>query len=200
MLMNRFGREEAPLTPMLVRVRDLISCVLLLSPIAAFAQGNYETQVYGSDTVAAGQTMIELHSNLTVSGFKTSVFGVLPDEHQVHETVEITQGWNGWFETGFYIFTSAGPGQGYKWVGDHIRPRVRAPESWGWVDSICASILPSSGPFTGPAFMKGWAFHPASSWPMASRKGLAPVLSITGPTGPLQDSIRSTCNSISSFR
>jgi hypothetical protein len=56
MLMNRFGSEEAPLTPMLVRVRDLISCVLLLSPIAAFAQGNYEIQVYGSDTVAAGQT------------------------------------------------------------------------------------------------------------------------------------------------
>jgi hypothetical protein len=83
--------------------------------------------------------MVELHSNLTVSGLKTSVFGVLPDQHQVHETVEITRGWNGWFETGFYIFTSAGPGQGYQWVGDHIRPRVRVPESWRWPVGVSLS-------------------------------------------------------------
>jgi hypothetical protein len=107
--------------------------------LAAFGQGNYEIQVYGSDTVPAGRTMIELHSNFTVEGFKDSVAGVLPDEHQVHETVEITQGWNDWFETGFYIFTSAGPHQGYKWVGDHIRPRVRVPESWRWPVGVSLS-------------------------------------------------------------
>jgi Putative MetA-pathway of phenol degradation len=122
-----------------IHTRHLISGVLLLWPLAAFAQGNYEIQVYGSDTLAAGQTMVELHSNLTVEGFKRPVFGVLPDEHQVHETVEITQGWNNWFETGFYIFTSAGPGQGYKWVGDHIRPRVRVPESWRWPVGVSLS-------------------------------------------------------------
>src|SRR5579875_3047306 len=103
------------------------------------AQGNYEIQVYGSDTVPAGRTMVELHSNFTVQGFKDSVAGVLPDEHQVHETVEITQGWNDWFETGFYIFTSAGPHQGYKWVGDHIRPRVRVPDSWHWPVGVSLS-------------------------------------------------------------
>ncbi len=105
----------------------------------ARAQGNYEIQVYGSDTVPPGRTMVELHSNLTVEGFKTTAFGVLPDEHQVHETLEITQGWNSWFETGFYVFTSAGPGQGYKWVGDHIRPRVRVPESWRWPVGVSLS-------------------------------------------------------------
>ena len=98
------------------------SCCLSLH-----AQNNYEIQVYGSDTVAPGRTMVELHSNFTFEGSKSVVDGVLPDEHQLHETVEITQGWNDWFETGFYIFTSYGPGQGYKWVGDHIRPsRPRA--------------------------------------------------------------------------
>ncbi len=76
--------------------------------------------------------MVELHSNVTVEGFKNSIDGVLPDEHQWHETVEITHGVTDWFEVGFYIFTSEGPGQGFNWVGDHIRPRVRAPESWKW--------------------------------------------------------------------
>jgi hypothetical protein len=65
--------------------------------------------------------------------------GVLPDQHQLHETVEITQGWNDWFETGLYIFTSEGPGQGYKWVGDHIRPRVRIPDSWKWPVGVSLS-------------------------------------------------------------
>ena len=83
--------------------------------------------------------MVELHSNLTIEGFKDPFLGVLPDEHQIHETLEITQGWNSWFETGFYVFTSAGPGQGYKWVGDHIRPRVRVPESWHWPVGVSLS-------------------------------------------------------------
>jgi len=104
-----------------------------------YAQDNYEIQVYGSDTVAPGRTMVELHSNFTFEGFKTVVQGVLPDEHQEHETVEITQGWNDWFETGFYIFTSYGPNQGYKWVGDHIRPRVRVPDKWNWPVGVSVS-------------------------------------------------------------
>jgi hypothetical protein len=103
------------------------------------AQGNYEIQVYPGDTVPAGHTMVELHSNFTFEGFKKASDGVLPDEHQLHETVEITQGWNDWFETGFYIFTSYGPNQGYKWVGDHIRPRVRAPERWHWPVGVSLS-------------------------------------------------------------
>jgi hypothetical protein len=115
----------------------------------ARAQGNYEVQVYASETVPPGRTMVELHSNFTVggstlppsspSGVKTLSDGTLPTNHQLHETVEITQGWNSWFETGFYIFTSAGPGQGYQWVGDHIRPRVRIPESWKWPVGVSVS-------------------------------------------------------------
>ncbi|HWF46025.1 MAG TPA: hypothetical protein VG168_03385 [Bryobacteraceae bacterium] len=105
----------------------------------ALAQGNYEIQVYGSDTVAPGNTMMELHSNYTVEGSKTTTDGTYPTNHQEHETVEITQGWTNWFETGFYIFTSAGPNQGYQWVGDHIRPRVRVPDSWKWPVGVSLS-------------------------------------------------------------
>jgi len=92
----------------------LLACSIAL---AMHGQDNYEIQVYGSDTIPPGRTMVELHSNFTVEGFKTSVGGVLPDEHQLHETVEITQGWNNWFETGFYIFTSAGPNRDISGLG-----------------------------------------------------------------------------------
>ena len=85
--------------------------------------------------------MVELHSNFTVSGSKLTSDGTFPTKHQEHETVEITQGWTDWFETGFYIFTSIGPnGQGYEWVGDHIRPRVRAPEKWKWPVGVSLSM------------------------------------------------------------
>lgn len=98
----------------------------------AYAQDNYEIQVYGSDTVAPRSTMVELHSNFTVDGSKTVQDGMLPTNHAQHETVEITQGVTDWSELGFYIFTSIQSDVGWQWVGDHIRPRVRAPESWHW--------------------------------------------------------------------
>jgi hypothetical protein len=98
----------------------------------ARAQENYEIQVYGAETVAPGRTMFELHSNFTISGTKIPTDGTLPTHHAFHETIEITHGFNDWFECGFYIFTSARSGQGWDWVGDHIRPRVRVPERWHW--------------------------------------------------------------------
>ncbi len=106
---------------------------------AAAAQDNYEIQVYGAETVPAGDTMVELHSNFTFEGSKTILDGVLPTEHALHETLEITHGWNDWFETGFYIFTSADSTYGWNWVGDHIRPRVRVPESWHWPVGVSLS-------------------------------------------------------------
>ncbi len=107
--------------------------------VPACAQDNYEIQVYGSDIVAPGNTMLELHSNFTAEGSKTMVDGVLPTNHAEHETVEITQGFNDWFETGFYIFTSIQADGSYQWVGDHIRPRFRIPEKWNWPVGVSLS-------------------------------------------------------------
>jgi len=108
------------------------SFLCLLFAITLRAQDNYEIQVYGAETIPAGQTMVELHSNFTFAGSKTEVDGVYPTEHAFHETLEITHGFNSWFETGFYVFTSASKLHGWQWVGDHIRPRFRAPEEWKW--------------------------------------------------------------------
>jgi hypothetical protein len=75
--------------------------------------------------------MVEIHSNYTVEGPRAEDNSVLPDEHALHETLEVTHGFTPWFETGFYVFSSLQPRGGWQWVGDHIRPRVRVPESWG---------------------------------------------------------------------
>jgi hypothetical protein len=98
----------------------------------ARAQGNYEIQVYGADTVAPATTMFELHSNFTADGQRQVINGVAPTHHAQHETLEITQGINNWSEVGFYVFSSIQSGYGWEWVGDHIRPRIRAPGKWHW--------------------------------------------------------------------
>jgi Putative MetA-pathway of phenol degradation len=124
-----------------MRPRGLVGVVALLASALASpaaAQENYEIQVYPSETLAPGRTMVELHSNYTFRGETAIVDGVRPTDHAWHETIEITHGFNDWFETGFYIFTSADR-YGWQWVGDHIRPRVRVPESWHWPVGVSLS-------------------------------------------------------------
>src|ERR1700675_1440564 len=129
----------------------LLLPLLLAAPLAR-AQDNYEIQVYGSDLVDPRHTMVELHSNFTIDGSKTIVDGVYPTNHAEHETVEITHGFNDWFECGFYIFTSITAGQSWQWVGDHIRPRVAVPKKWHWPVGVSLSKrnwLPASAIFRG---------------------------------------------------
>jgi hypothetical protein len=111
----------------------LLGCAVIISCAApVLAQGNYEIQVYGSDTIPPKSTMVELHSNFTAQGQRVTIDGVYPTYHQQHETLEITQGLTDWSEVGFYVFSSYQNGVGAQWVGDHVRPRVRVPESWHW--------------------------------------------------------------------
>src|SRR5712692_10959418 len=116
----------------LVWAMELVCSSVLVFTLPAFAQDNYEIQVYAYDTVEPRHTMVELHSNFTFQGSKMMENGLLPTNHQWHETIEITHGFTDWFEIGFYIFTSAKNGQGWDWVGDHIRPRLRVPKKWNW--------------------------------------------------------------------
>ena len=113
-------------------------CLLAIAS-GARAQDNYEIQVYGSETIPAHHTMLEFHTNFTAQGEKNVVDGVQPTYHALHETIEITHGFTPWFETGFYIFTSARSGDGWDFVGSHLRPRVRVPESWHWPVGVSLS-------------------------------------------------------------
>jgi len=111
-------------------VTAALASLPFMAPLAA--QENYEIQVYGSETVSPGLTMVELHSNFTSNGTKQFEDGVSPTQHAFHETLEITRGVTPWSEVGFYVFTAREQSGSWDWVGSHIRPRVRAPESWHW--------------------------------------------------------------------
>jgi hypothetical protein len=107
-----------------------LTALFFLAFYSVHAQDNYEIQVYGSQTQAPGTTMFELHSNYTFNGEKNIVKGVLPSNHALHETLEITTGISNIFEIGVYLFTAYLPGHGYTLVGSHIRPRIMAPSKW----------------------------------------------------------------------
>jgi len=129
------SRRRSPFSSASVRLGVLCAsalCVLCVTPSSSRAQDNYEIQVYGSELVDPGHTMVELHSNFTFQGSKTIEDGMLPTNHQLHETIEITHGFTDWFECGFYIFTAEKSGLGIDWVGDHIRPRIAVPKKWKW--------------------------------------------------------------------
>ncbi|MGA2511716.1 MAG: hypothetical protein ABSG27_15970, partial [Candidatus Acidiferrales bacterium] len=129
-------KKELPITgaaSLMLRVLFFsLMGLVLMCPACTRAQDNYEIQVYASETMPPKTLLVELHSNFTVEGSTTTQFGMLPTEHQEHETVELTEGINDWFEVGFYIFTAEKNGNGVQWVGDHIRPRVRVPPRWHW--------------------------------------------------------------------
>jgi hypothetical protein len=96
----------------------------------AEAQDLFEIQVYPSETVEPGQTMTEFHTNFIPSGTQDTSGGLFANDHQFHETLEITHGWTKYFETGFYLETAPYvPNAGAKFTGWHIRPRFRFPES-----------------------------------------------------------------------
>jgi hypothetical protein len=118
----------------------LLLAILLFTFDNLKAQDNYEIQVYGSETVEKGHTMLELHSNYTFNGSKTQFEGQFPTNHMLHETVEITHGWTPWFETGFYFFNAIGSDGRSNYVGSHIRPRIAAPEEWKWPVGVSVSF------------------------------------------------------------
>ena len=105
-------------------------CMLCFISLRASAQDNYEIQVYESKLVPAGFTMFELHSNYTIRGLKDTVNGVLPTNHALHETIEITHGFNRWLEVGVYQFLTRNEYMAPAWVGNHIRPRFSLPETY----------------------------------------------------------------------
>lgn len=109
---------------LLIVVVGCFACLLLN------AQENYEIQVYGSPTMTRRQTMFELHSNYTATGNTDFVNGVIPANHSIHETIEITHGITDNFELGFYLFTNYSPNHGWEIIGSHLRPRIAAPEKW----------------------------------------------------------------------
>jgi hypothetical protein len=134
--------------------------MLAAAALRISAQDNFEIQVYGAELVPKGATMVEIHSNFTrATGVLLGVGQVSP-LHAMHETLEITRGFTDFFELGYYNFTSFQPGQGFTWVGTHIRPRFSVPESWHW--PVGVSLSQEIG-YQRPEFSSDtwtWEFRP----------------------------------------
>jgi hypothetical protein len=124
------GKNNNHIHFFLILISTVTSMIFIMLPSVMYAQNNYEIQVYASPTQAPGSTIFELHSNYTFNGSTQIVNGVLPSNHSLHETVEITTGITPVFETGVYLFTNYTPSYGYQIVGAHLRPRVMAPADW----------------------------------------------------------------------
>jgi hypothetical protein len=166
---------------MKIAIAFAAATLVVAPPGRAAAQENYEIQVYPSETADKGKTLFELHSNFTGMGSRLLVGSVLPTNHALHETLEITHGFSDIFEVGFYVFTSASPGEGWQFVGSHLRPRIRVPESWKW--PVGVSLSTEFGP-TDRKFDESelgielrpivdqtigklyWAFNPTVGWSM----------------------------------
>ncbi|MCX6300212.1 MAG: hypothetical protein NTY72_14095 [Bacteroidetes bacterium] len=111
-------------------MKQILLFLSLFIGLITSAQDNYEIQVYGAETQAKNSTIFELHSNYTFQGEKSMLQGVRPSFHTLHETIEITHGVSEDFEIGFYLFTNYSAQYGYKIIGSHIRPRIKAPKRW----------------------------------------------------------------------
>jgi len=79
------------MTSRLVALSLLALCATLVRPWPATGQNNFEIQVYGSETVAPGTTMVELHSNVAAEGSRRTLDHVLRTQGAFHETLEITR-------------------------------------------------------------------------------------------------------------
>ena len=102
--------------------------VFILYVNAVHSQADNEIQVYASPTIGKDRTIYEMHLNYTFSGSK-----FLYDARGakwLNSTLEITHGFGENFEIGFYTFTGIMPGDGFKYLGNQIRPRFTAPENW----------------------------------------------------------------------
>ena len=134
----------------------ILAIAAILCVRTAVAQGNYEIQVYGADTVAPKTLMVELHSNFTPEGQTYYINGVIPTNHQEHETLELTEGITSWSEIGFYVFTSEQDGRG---VHGSAITYVRASAhpiagTFRWV-SVCLLRLVTSVPLTRRTYGHG---------------------------------------------
>ena len=76
--------QRASVSPATAYCIAASSIALCLPPSLLLAQDNYEIQVYGSETVPRGVTMIELHNNFTAKGAKKTDDGRLPTNHAWH--------------------------------------------------------------------------------------------------------------------
>jgi hypothetical protein len=102
----------------------------LLVARAAYAQDEFEIQVYDSETAHAGESGLELHAN-------HHLIHAAPD--QSHLTLEPHYGATEWLELGAYLQGSLDTTGDAAFAGAKLRAKLRAPARY-WNDRIGLAI------------------------------------------------------------
>ncbi len=98
---------------------------------SAFSQDLFEAQVYDSQTVPPGQWEIDAHFLMITQGAKEMDGSALPTDQQFHAAIEVTHGFADEFELGGYLLFARTASGAKQFAGARLRPRFRAPDSWG---------------------------------------------------------------------
>jgi hypothetical protein len=98
-------------------------------PARAYAQDNFEIQVYDSETAGPWRVGLETHLIYIVTGSTvTSPEGEAPTNHQFHLTFEPHLGIGTWVELGMYLQTAIRPDEGFEYAGVKLRCKLRLDE------------------------------------------------------------------------
>ena len=118
--------------------------------------------------------MVELHSNFTLQGQLYQIRRRLSNESSSYTRRSKSQPA---LATGQRWASTSSPapqsGHGVQWVGDHIRPRVRVPDSWDW--PVGVSLSTEIGYQRAVYSPDTWTWRFGRSWTSQSAAGTSRV-------------------------
>jgi hypothetical protein len=105
-----------------------VAALSLAFAVRAHAQNLFEVQVFPDETLARGETTVELHDVLMPSGTRLPDRMLDPSSH-LHLSFEVSHGWTDAFETGLFVETSPSTDDRHAaFTGFHVRPKYRFHE------------------------------------------------------------------------
>jgi hypothetical protein len=112
-------------------IRALLSlfCLIIAVPTLG-AQEGYEYEVYSTHITPRRATKLELHANFVQSGRREIDEGILPTDHALRSSFEVSHGLTPWLEGSFYFVGAVLRDGGAKYVGNRIRVTAIAPSRW----------------------------------------------------------------------
>jgi hypothetical protein len=113
-----------------VLVFSVLTFGTFLMPRRALAVDPFEIQVYDGTANAPGVFGLELHTNAVVRGTTDDAAPELPQNHQVHFTLEPSIGIFPWWEVGGYFQTAITANGSFNYAGVKLRSKFVTPRRW----------------------------------------------------------------------
>ncbi len=115
-----------------MHARRLLATLACAAALPAAAFDRFEIQVYEAEINEPGHFGLELHSNFTSRGSRTSAYpGEIPPWHTARFTLEPAVGVTSWLELGAYLQLFDAPAHGFQYAGSKVRAKLLAPKLLG---------------------------------------------------------------------